>query len=97
MLKASGLFSPKQVPAPEPEIYVQGYGMITLAQAKNKVTNYIAEMDKFAKMGKWENVAHFAYGNGVLKAVIRAIVQAEEDEHKLKTSNARMTPPEVED
>jgi hypothetical protein len=36
-------------------------------------------MDRYAKANQYENVSYFAYGNGVLKAMLEAIMKTEKE------------------
>jgi hypothetical protein len=63
----------------DPEIHVPGYGIVNLSWAKNRVLEYIKMMDRYAKANQYENVSYFAYGNGVLKAMLEAIMKTEKE------------------
>ena len=59
----------------DPEITIPGFGIMRLSQIKVKAKSYMTEMLARAEKEDWDNVPYFAYQNGVLKALVEAIVK----------------------
>jgi len=55
-----------------------GFGILRLSQIKAKAKSYMTEMLARAEKDDWNNVPYFAYKNGVLRALIEAIVKHEQ-------------------
>lgn len=64
-------------------ILVQGYGQITLAQAKQKLANYIDRMNTSMLDGKWSEVRAL-FTSGVPEALAQSIEEAENDLNRMK-------------
>jgi hypothetical protein len=62
----------------DPELHVQGYGILKASQIRKKIQDYSNEIAARAAKGDWRSVGHFAYGNGVLKALIETISKHED-------------------
>lgn len=61
----------------EQEVQIQGYGQLTLAQAKQKALEYIQRIGMEAQkddVSAWRNIQHLA-GNGMLNALCDAIIK----------------------
>jgi len=61
-----------------PEVLVQGYGVLTLQGLERMVANDIANLHKMAEQGNWSNVS-YALDKSPLKAKLDAIKMAYEE------------------
>jgi uncharacterized protein YdaT len=83
---APGPQASKKASAYDPEIQIQGFGIMLLSQAKAHALSYLRDAEAKAVTDKndadsancWKNVAYYAFSNGVLKALIEAVIRAEE-------------------
>lgn len=65
------------------EIIVQGYGRLTLTQAKKKLADYMTYALKSVEQGKWSEVRGM-FTSGVPEAMAKAIEEAENELSRLK-------------
>jgi hypothetical protein len=61
------------------EVHVPGYGVMSLGSVKRKIQDYARAIANEAAKNNYTGIAHYAYGNGVLKAMIETVQAAEKN------------------
>ena len=61
----------------DPELHVVGYGLLKLSSIKRRIKEYADKIKHCSDTGNFSELGHWAYGNGVLKAMVEAIQQHE--------------------
>jgi|TARA_R110002167_G_scaffold77666_3_gene215493 hypothetical protein len=67
----------------DPEVHIQGYGVVTLRQLEKSIVKMIHQLAEMAEQGKWDNINH-NINKGLLQTKLQAVIDTKEDLQRIR-------------
>ena len=66
-----------------PEIHIQGYGVVTLSGLEKSIARMIQQLAEMAKQGNWDSINH-NINKGLLQTKLQAVIDTREDLQRIR-------------
>jgi len=67
----------------DPEVHIQGYGVVTLRQLEKSIVKMIHQLAEMAEQGNWDNINH-NINKGLLQTKLQAVIDTKEDLQRIR-------------